>query len=840
MPNDIDQRQIRQQAEEIAASRDHAPLPESREDIAALVEELHVHQIELELQNDELRSLQNRLEATSAQYADLYNYAPMGYLALDAQGIVTRMNFIAAELLGIERGQVIGHSFMVFLAQGESTALLSHIRSTLANDELHTVEVALRDQNDKTGSRHVRLVSRREAVDDSTWQCLTALVDITDRIKAEQQYRAIFENTSIGVAEVDLTGRYVHVNRTWCEMTGYSQEELLKLSPAQLVPPEETQMGEKLVELMEGKRDQYRATIRYLTKEGLTRWADLSVNAVRDNQGVLKGALGLIIDVDELVTTEQKLRRANVKAEATNRQLMEANERAKRWALEAELANTAKSEFLANMSHEIRTPMNSILGFAEILEKHITDVKHREYVAAITSSGQMLMQLINDILDLSKIEAGKMTIDPQPVDTRDLFQELLQVFAQRSKQKNVELQLEIEESLPEGLMLDGVRIRQVLNNIIGNALKFTEQGHITVRVGSAPNSKGVGLNDVTIAVEDTGIGIPKEEQERIFKGFYQVEGQDQRKYGGTGLGMTITRRLVEMMGGFITLESEVGRGSTFTVSLPNVKAVSPRQAKAPEELHHHIEFDDATVLVVEDDPLNRKLIEELVADTRLQIITAVNAEDGVDLALEHLPDAIVMDIHLPGMSGYDAIQQLKNDDRTDSIPIIVISAGALRQEQEKALSLGAKAFVGKPVQRRTLMQALAECLPHDTVKAADEFDPYLLVDQPVAVANPFEKLCGDLLSTVPQMLDRLEHELREVWQRMEVAFSVEEAKRVGRELMDLGEAYNLEVLYAFGSDVKACIDTFQVEKLMAMIPAYDGMVKSVRATCERWLPEVTD
>ncbi len=334
---------------------------------------------------------------------------------------------------------------------------------------------------------------------------------------------------------------------------------------------------------------------------------------------------------------------------------------------QAEAANRAKSEFLANMSHEIRTPMNAIIGFTELLNEQVSEPRLKNFIRTIQSAGNTLLMLINDILDLSKIEAGKMTLQKQATNPHDLFKDIGQIFTINMQKKGLDFLVDIDPSLPDALLLDAVRLRQILFNLLGNAVKFTDTGHIKLSVKSMNVLEHLSKLDILIEVSDTGIGIPPEQQTRIFNVFEQQDGQSTHKFGGTGLGLSITQRLVDMMGGHINLESEPGKGSTFGILLPSVDIASIRHHS--DDHHEHdtrhgrIRFQPASVLVVDDIEDNRELIKHNFDDTDIQTTEAENGQVALERCQAQNFDLILMDIRMPVMDGYEAAQTIKNNIR---------------------------------------------------------------------------------------------------------------------------------------------------------------------------------
>lgn len=384
---------------------------------------------------------------------------------------------------------------------------------------------------------------------------------------------------------------------------------------------------------------------------------------------------------------------------------------------EAENANKAKSEFLATMSHEIRTPMNAILGFSEILHNSINDPKNKQYISAILGSGRTLLALINDILDLSKIESGQMSIMEEAVDVQSLVQEIAHLFQPKTTEKGIYLHYEKYGPIPSALITDEVRLRQILFNIVGNAVKFTDEGGVLISIHTN-QLEHTNLYDLTIKVHDTGIGIPQESIDKIFQSFYQVESSNTRKYGGTGLGLSIAQKLVNLMGGSIDVKSEPGKGSTFSLHLPSLEAASMAM---PEKDYQDwdtevIVFDEALLLVVDDVDYNRELIRKYFENDKIKIIQAENGQQGVELCRQYKPDAVLMDLRMPVMNGYEAAEALKADPETAQVPVIAFTASSMKHDEEKIRRLFS-GYVRKPVTRNEVINALKHFLPYTTQDA---------------------------------------------------------------------------------------------------------------------------
>jgi len=377
--------------------------------------------------------------------------------------------------------------------------------------------------------------------------------------------------------------------------------------------------------------------------------------------------------------------------------------------VEAQAASRAKSEFLANMSHEIRTPMNAILGFSDLLDYSITDEKQKGYVRAIRVSGKSLLALINDILDLSKIEAGKIEVRREPASARDILGEMSVMFRQRAEEKGLEIRFRIPDDFPAALLIDQGRVRQILVNLIGNAVKFTERGGIEARAEFLRARTGLG-GTLALRVKDTGIGMPEGFLSRIFEPFTQADSQLSRMHQGTGLGLAISRKLAELMGGAISVKSVEGQGSEFLVTLP-CEVPAPSLVPAPEPPRGEVDFEPATVLVADDIETNRLLVAEMLQERGCRVLTAADGYEAVDMATAERPAVIVLDIRMPGMDGVETMGRIRGIEGLEKTPIIALTAQALKQEEDQLLAAGFDGYLRKPLSIEELFSELARHLP---------------------------------------------------------------------------------------------------------------------------------
>jgi PAS domain S-box-containing protein len=457
--------------------------------------------------------------------------------------------------------------------------------------------------------------------------------------------------------------------------------------------------------------------IAQLGPEG--KWLFFTAAPIRDPQGRILGAIETLQDITERKRSEQTLCvardeacQARSQVEQINRHLELAVEKANLMAREAVSASQAKSEFLANMSHEIRTPMNAVIGFADLLaEERLTEAQ-LDYARTIGSSGRHLLSIINDILDFSKIEAGKLTTEVLDCSLDEILSGIETMMRPAAQAKGLQWRIERGSSLPDHICTDPARLRQCLINLIGNAVKFTESGHVILRVEPVTIESKPMLQ---FEIKDTGIGIPPDKQQAVFEPFSQADGSTTRRFGGTGLGLAITRQLIRLMGGRITLTSEPGKGSIFRMMIP-LQAVCDGCQSAPARVSTSVSVDDKGVprfsanriLVAEDNPANQMLMETML--TRLGMNVTI-VDDGVGVVQKALTepfDLILMDIQMPNRNGYEATRTLRKEGVT--IPIVALTAYAMKGDDKKCLDAGCDAYLTKPVKRTQLLELLQRFL----------------------------------------------------------------------------------------------------------------------------------
>ncbi|MCP4152618.1 MAG: response regulator [bacterium] len=506
-------------------------------------------------------------------------------------------------------------------------------------------------------------------------------------------------------------------------------------------------------------------------------------------------------------------------------ELTRAQEALKKAGERAERADMVKTRFLTNISHEIRTPMNAIMGFSELLESEIEDKRQNDYLKAIKAGGQTLLSLINDILDLSKIEAGKIQLCYEPVNPVTILEETKHMFQQEALGRKLTLEVVPTGDLPELLEMDRARVRQILFNLVGNAVKFTHEGTVTLSVnrvaeiktvvpGDGAPGDGPGTESVDIAytVRDTGIGIPPEQHETIFEVFRQQDGLKSDTYGGTGLGLGICRRLTGLMQGTITVESEVNKGSIFTLTLPGLHVAGPVYSKSGfKQLHMKENPDgDTLVLVVDDVEMNRGVLAECLKYSGIKTVEAENGREAVRLAARHNPDLIFMDLRMPVMNGIEAAEAIKADPKTAHIPVVALTAYITEKEE---LTRRTDIFSGclfKPISPQEIDDITCKFIPTLNNNNEDEN----MNRQTAAEKSELIKMLGTTVS--------------KQWKKVSETYLLHDIKEFAENTLALAIRLHSPLLESWARQLKAEIDAFDMQKTSLTLERFPQIVEEIK------------
>jgi signal transduction histidine kinase/CheY-like chemotaxis protein len=481
----------------------------------------------------------------------------------------------------------------------------------------------------------------------------------------------------------------------------------------------------------------------------------------------------------------------------------------------AEIANQTKSEFLANMSHEIRTPMNAILGFCDLLKETVKDDQSQSYVKSLTASGETLLSLINDILDLSKIEAGKINLHYEDISIHSLMEGIVNIFSEKVARKNIDLRINIDQNIPDYIQFDEVRLRQILFNVVGNAVKFTEKGYIKITVTSSfskENSNSESLISLNIIVEDTGIGIPLHQQENIFDPFIQSENQTYSQYEGTGLGLSITKRLTSLLGGNITLKSKLNHGTMFIFSFPNIKlGNTPKENKLNIIQDKNLnQFSPLKIVAVDDRISNLELLKGYFFQTHHQLFLAQDGMEGLKLIYQYLPDVILLDIKMPKMNGYELASILKADPQTKQIPIIILSATFPLQEDAIALCEG---FLSKPFDRRELVTQFKKIIPiPEGISAHSHLDKTYLKYNNVNLID-HKQIEINKIKDLPQLIQKLTVYEEKKLKRLCSTMFIEELQELVRCINKWGQHHQCDYLLKYAYALEIAIENCNLKQI---------------------------
>ena len=615
--------------------------------------------------------------------------------------------------------------------------------------------------------------------------------------QSEEKYRTILKSMEEGYLEFDLKGTFLFANDAISRMLGYSKNEIIGKSAFSFIKSEKAKQAYQTYNQVFRTGESIQAfEHQMIKKDGSLVDMEVSISLIVNQDGKKTGFRGVLRDITQRKQTEK----LKVEKEV------------------AEAATRAKSEFLANMSHEIRTPMNAILGFTGLLKDHVHGAQPKQFLDTILASGKTLMTLINDILDLSKIEAGKLDLNYEAFNPAIVLGEMQQIFSQKALENNLELIVESGKTLPEYIYLDETRLRQILINLVGNAVKFTENGHVKI---SMQGQKASGRLDLVFKIEDTGIGIPADQTNLIFESFQQQKGQAASRYGGTGLGLSITKRLVGMMGGEIFVESEVGKGSTFFVRFKDVKIASDICRKTSSLINPNaISFPDTTVLVIDDIENNRLLIKSYLDAPNFTILEAGNGEKGIDSALVNKPDVIFMDIKMPVMDGYEATKYLRNTPEVSAIPIIAITASIMKGDEIRIKEAGCDGLLRKPMTKEQLVSELIRFLPY-TEKSMEASEKEKKPSQKNIPLSPEAK------KRIPQLIDTLENEVMEEWKVIQDGIKFTKIKHFALNVTDLGDTYSLDVLKKWGQELHHLAENFDVKNVPVTIRQFPDIINQI-------------
>lgn len=496
----------------------------------------------------------------------------------------------------------------------------------------------------------------------------------------EELFTTIFHESGIGIALIDRTTKIKNFNRSFCELFGYEPDELRKLTYLDMIPNEKKEKATQFIEAMfSSELAKYQSEQIYLKKDGSTIWLKLTTTIIKDSQGKPKYILGIGEDITDHIVAEQKLKEAKEKAEESDR---------------------LKTAFLTNMSHEVRTPLNAIVGFSDLLASPNTDLESRkEFVEQINLSSNMLVKLIDDIIDISQIDAGELKIFNKKINISSLLNNVLKKI---KSERSIELKNEIDILLHNPyndqivqLETDELRLKQIFEHLLNNAIKYTNSGFIEF---------GFDINDnnhPVFYVRDTGIGIPENKKNQIFDHFTKLEDR-KNLYRGTGIGLTITQKLIQLMGGRIWVDSHPGIGSVFYFSIPTELELTPVPTKAKSFSNYN--WDGKSILIAEDEDSNYEVLKASLSRTHAKLTRVTQGDIAVEYCANEHYDIVLMDIKMPVLDGIEATKKIKQ--LKPQLPIIAQTAFVHKDERDTCLDAGCNAYISKPIKSFVLLDMI--------------------------------------------------------------------------------------------------------------------------------------
>jgi PAS domain S-box-containing protein len=767
------------------------------------------------------------LKAGALQSA-IFNSANFSSIATDAKGVIQIFNVGAERMLGYTAAEVMNKITPADISDPQeliarAKALSVELATTITPGFEALVFKASRGIEDiyeltyirKDGSRFPAVVSvtaLRNAqgaiigylligTDNTARKQVEAEQKKLDQRLRDQQFytRSLIESNIDALMTTDPAGIITDVNKQMEALTGCTRDELIGAPfKGYFTDPERAEVAIKLV-LSEKKVTDYELTAR--ARDGTKTVVSYNLTTFYDRDRTLQGVFAAARDVTEGKRVEMELKQAKASAESASR---------------------TKSDFLASMSHEIRTPMNAIMGIADLLAKTVLSPEQDKYVQIFRRAGDNLLNLINDILDLSKVEASQLELEQTGFSLNELLEKVTEVVAVRAQEKGLALVCEIAPDVPTDLVGDPTRLRQVLLNLVGNAIKFTETGEVSLRVTRDGDS--AVPTALLFKVTDTGIGIPSEKLGRVFERFTQADSSTTRRFGGSGLGLTISKRLVELMGGRIWAESGVGKGSVFSFAVPFETLVGATlRAALPVDTGPEPPLPALRILLAEDSADNCVITVAYLEDTPFQLEIAETGAIAYEKFTSGYYDLVLMDRQMPVMDGLTATRTIRAWEQANGrtpTPIIALTASALKGDREMCLAAGCTAYLSKPIKQEALLQAIKEhtiIVPPSSKQEGNRLDPILVRTNPrIADRVPaYLQNCRKNTVTILDALDRVDFET--------VTF-------LGHQMMGSGGAFGFQAITDFGAALQLAAENADTEasrKWVGELSSYLDRVQTV-------------
>jgi len=706
----------RQRAEVLAAALAAADTRLPPDAAPKLLHELRVHQIELEMQNEHLRQAQAELAASQALYVDLYDRAPVGYCTLDADGLMLQANLTAASRLGLARSELVGQRLTRFIQPEDQDGWYFRTKALVERGEPLACELRMKRAD---GLPFWAQLTASVAAGGGGEVLLRVVIDDISAVKGVelelQKYRLAVEQSPESIAITDVRGRIEYVNQAFVQRSGYSRAEAAGQHPlrllgaaAHLTPEQRRTLRRALA-----SGQSWRGELDNRRKDGSAYVESALITPLRQADGRVSHHVTLQTDITERKRLNAELERHRLDLEglvhSRTAELVDAR-------AQAEEANRAKSNFLAHMSHEIRTPMNAIIGLNDLLRRAGVTPEQQQRLDQIDSASRHLLDVVNDILDVSKIEAGQVRLEAIDFELSTLFDPVVAIIGEAAQKKGLRFTVDTG-TVPRWLCGDPTRLRQALLNYASNAIKFTASGSITLNVRLLDDS--AGALRLRFAVEDTGIGVDASAAQRLFHAFEQADVSTTRHYGGTGLGLAITHRLAELMGGEAGVDSVPGAGSSFWFTAvlqrghgqpPDPQAAVPADPLLDAEAQLRRDHGGARVLLADDNEFNRSILQEMLELAGLTVVAVADGLQAVEQARAARFDLVLTDMQMPGLDGIGAARLMRSLPGWSAVPIIALTANNFEEGRRACMAAGMNDFIVKPVALHRLCATLLHWL----------------------------------------------------------------------------------------------------------------------------------
>ncbi|MCE1226653.1 MAG: ATP-binding protein [Geobacteraceae bacterium] len=793
--------------------------------------------------------VENTAKDTESRLKDIFDNLHMITVCLETNGAINYCNDYLLQVTGYRRHELIGKNwFDLFIPEPEPVKQVFNQMVTKGEIVHHYQNAIL------TKSGALRMVAWNNTLTHDNFGTISGVTsigsDITEQHAAEQALeqsqrtlRSLVDANPESLYLVDRTGTILVANTTFARRIGKELSQIIGSHLGELFSPEVAQQRRDKIE------EVFTTGMPLVFSDTRDLWQfEHHLNPACSQDGNVASVSILTIDVTEQRRIAGDLQKEQRVAERTA-ELARLNEELTQARDAVEGASRSKSEFLANMSHEIRTPMNAILGLVHLALQTDLSPKQREYLDTVSNSAQSLLGIINDILDVSRIESGRFQMEKTGFSLEGVVTRSIALLALKAKDKGVTLEQQVAADVPDALVGDPLRLEQVLVNLLGNAVKFTESGTITLQIQQGVAQRNPDQLILEISISDTGIGMDEQTLARLFKPFSQGDTSTTRTHGGTGLGLTICRHLVEMMGGSISVTSSPGKGSCFQFSAIfgiNATVSTRRGPKADRAalIQRYQSLKGLHLLVAEDHPINRQIAREILEVVGIQVETADNGREAVAFMQDHGDsiDLILMDIQMPIMDGYEATREIRQRYSRNRLPIVAMTAHALNEERERCLSSGMNEHLAKPIVVEKLYELLARMtdrlpetastdeLTHETADSLSDQLPELLpgINQEAALqrVNGNKRLLGQLIRLFAQEQQQIPDEVRHLMADQDLA----SAARLVHGLKGVAGNLAADRLHIAAGNLESALKKQDATAAKALLPLFEAALAEVCAT----------